>query len=1159
MNAELERIKSIKSFPSLVKYLREELDWKIDDADIDDLTFDYDAAELGIDKETAVKIKEIKQLRPLVSNQPWGIFYLSFEPKRLPIVALRRILRSLVIKKRESANRSQMATWEQNDLLFISSYGEQDNRELTFAHFSDNTGMGDLPTLRVLGWSAGNTVLRLEDTYTKLKENLHWPQDDANVQAWREQWSSAFTLQYRENIRTSKDLATRLAKLAEVIRKSVNDVLQIETEKGELRKLYKAFQEALIHDLTEDDFADMYAQTIAYGLLSARISRTSGALVADNLSDLIPNTNPFLKELMQTFLTVGGRKSKIDFDELGINEVVELLRNANMEEVLKDFGAKNPNEDPVIHFYELFLKEYDPEKRMKRGVFYTPRPVVSFIVRSVDEILRNEFGLVDGLADTTTWGEMKSRIRALVIPDGVKETAPFVQILDPATGTGTFLVEVIDLIYKTMSDKWRSDKKTDKEIRELWNEYVPEHLLPRLYGFELMMAPYSIAHMKIGLKLRETNYSFISSERAQIYLTNTLEEPEDFSDYFKTMAPALAHEADAANRVKRHTPITVVIGNPPYSGISNNMNPWIDGLLKGRLPNGTKVKSYYEVDGKPLGEKKLWLQDDYVKFVRYGQHNIDLAGIGVLAYISNHSYANSPTYRGMRQQLLFSFNNIRILDLHGNATTQEQTPSEVLDENVFDIKQGVAIGIFLRSFVGDKNYVGRADLWGSQGYKYEWLLDAEFATDCWIELFPNSPYYFFANYNETDKDEYEIGWKITDIMKTNVTGIVTARDQFVTDFDIDSLLERIADFRDETNSDAEIRERYFGGKTSSKYQSGDSRGWKLPAARIKVQKDQLWRERIVPYLYRPFDKRSIYYVPWMVDWPRTEGMRHMLTGENLGLVWTRPMAPNFEFSVGVSNSIIDQCAVGNKSAGAGISYIGSLYLVPETREHSLLRSQESANKNAHVNLAPVFIDELSSKLGLVFSSSGPRNLIDTYCPEDVFDYIYAVFHCPTYRSRYAQFLKIDFPRLPLTTDVELFRKLCALGAELVALHLLEEVDASQDWNLKTDGSTLYESAEVATGFPKYEDGKVFINKTAWFDGVAEEVWNFHIGGYQVCHKWLKDRGPKSGKAGRTLSVDDIAHYGKITVALRETIRLMAEIDEVIDAHGGFPLVGSGKT
>jgi len=405
MIPEIERIRSIKSFPSLVKYLREELEWKIDDGDIDDLTFDYDAAELGIDKETAVKIKEIKQLRPLVNNQPWGIFYLSFEPKRLPIVALRRILRSLVIKKRESANRSQMATWEQNDLLFISSYGEQNNRELTFAHFSDNTGMGDLPTLKVLGWSAGNTVLRLEDTYTKLKENLHWPEDEDDVQAWRQQWSSAFTLQYRETVRTSKDLATRLAKLAEVIRKSVNDVLQIETEKGELRKLYNAFKEALIHDLTEDDFADMYAQTIAYGLLSARISRTSGALVADNLSDLIPNTNPFLKELMQTFLTVGGRKSKIDFDELGINEVVELLRNANMEEVLRDFGAKNPNEDPVIHFYELFLKEYDPEKRMKRGVFYTPRPVVSFIVRSVDEILRNEFGLADGLADTTSWNE----------------------------------------------------------------------------------------------------------------------------------------------------------------------------------------------------------------------------------------------------------------------------------------------------------------------------------------------------------------------------------------------------------------------------------------------------------------------------------------------------------------------------------------------------------------------------------------------------------------------------------------------------------------------------------------------------------------------------------------------------------------------------------
>ena len=306
MNNELERIKSIKSFPSLVKYLREELDWQIDDEDIEDLTFEYEPEELGIDRQTAAKIKEIKQLRPMVTNQPWGIFYLSFEPKRLPVVALRRILRSLVLKKRASANRSQMATWNQNDLLFISSYGEDSSRELSFAHFSDNSGLGDLPTLKVLGWDAQDTQLSLEYTHRTLKEKLRFPDDPTDAESWREQWSSAFTLRHREVVRTSIELAKRLAELATLIRDRANRVLAIESEKGAFRRLHEAFKEALIHDLSADDFADMYAQTISYGLLSARVSRPAG-LVADNLVDMVPSTNPFLKELLGTFLKIGGR------------------------------------------------------------------------------------------------------------------------------------------------------------------------------------------------------------------------------------------------------------------------------------------------------------------------------------------------------------------------------------------------------------------------------------------------------------------------------------------------------------------------------------------------------------------------------------------------------------------------------------------------------------------------------------------------------------------------------------------------------------------------------------------------------------------------------------------------------------------------------------
>src|SRR5208282_4004178 len=351
---DIERLRSIKSFPSLVKYLRDELDWPIASEDFDELTFDYEPEELGLDAKTAVKIKEIKQLRPLASNQPWGIFFVNFEPKRLPVVVLRRILRSLVIKERQSANKPQQAAWQLHDLLFISSYGESEHRDITFAHFAEESELGDLPTLRVLGWDDENAVLRLEHTDKVLRDKLCWPKDPNDLEEWRSGWSSAFTLRYREVIGTAKALAERLAELATAIRKRVNRVLSVESENGALRKLMKAFQEALIHDLSEDDFADMYAQTITYGLLTARVSRPAG-LVADNLSDMVPVTNPFLKELLQTFLTAGGRKGKIDFDELGVSDVVQLLRDADMEAVLRDFGDRNPQEDPVIHFYELFL------------------------------------------------------------------------------------------------------------------------------------------------------------------------------------------------------------------------------------------------------------------------------------------------------------------------------------------------------------------------------------------------------------------------------------------------------------------------------------------------------------------------------------------------------------------------------------------------------------------------------------------------------------------------------------------------------------------------------------------------------------------------------------------------------------------------------------
>lgn len=1156
MANDLDRIRAIKSFPSLIKYLRDDLGWEFETDDVEDLTFDYEPEELGLDAKTAVRIKDIKQLRPLVTNQPWGIFYINFEPKRLPVVVLRRVLRSLVLKRRASANRGQQAAWKLNDLLFISSYGENDERAITFAHFSDNSNVGDLPTLKVLGWDAQDTILHLEDAHRTLKEKLRFPDDPSDVEAWRAQWASAFTLRHREVVTTSIELAKRLAELATLIRDRANQVLAIESDKGAFRRLHEAFKEALIHDLSADDFADMYAQTIAYGLLSARVSRPAG-LVADNLVDMVPSTNPFLKELLGTFLKIGGRDTSkanqkanaIDFDELGINEVVELLRRANMEAVLRDFGNRNPTEDPVIHFYELFLKEYDPVKRMKRGVFYTPRPVVSFIVRSVHEILRNEFGLADGLADTTTWGEFvklqktrapKSETR---IPEGVSPDAPFVQILDPATGTGTFLVETIDVIYSTLVEKWRSERKSDREIRELWNDYVPKHLLPRLHGFELMMAPYSIAHMKIGLKLRETGYSFFSSERARIYLTNTLEEPKDFSGYFAQMAPALAHEAAEANTIKRHTAITVVIGNPPYSSSVS------EGELIMRL-----IQDYKQ----GLNETKSDLNREEWKFIRYAQYRTEQTNIGVMGFVVNRSYLDGVTHRRMRESLQQVFSQRFIVDLHGDVKGANVESEFGEDKNVFDIEQGVCISILTHSGNNDAASHRYRSLSGSREYKSERLVKADLLDSKSREITPSAEYFFWTPFGGDTRSEYEFGVKITEIFSIYSSGIQTKKDPLAIGWTQAQLVKTVQAFMQLGVEEAR-REFQLGD---------DSSGWSIKAAQEDLRKTKFSQERAIPILYRPFDSRFTYYTGrsgGFLGRPRREVMQHMIGRTNLGLIINRQVV-----SSDVSHFLVTDTVnchgtfyLGNK----GQDYLLPLYVYAAS-DKALLSLEGESKKS---NFAPQFIADFATRLNLRFLHDGRGDLREAFAPEDVFHYIYAVFHSPTYRTRYAEFLKIDFPRVPLTTDRKLFSKLCQLGANLIALHLLEDEYAAASWNeggggklkeeeiqlipanpLASDVVRFHDAGgkQVAKGFPKYDGGKVYINPASYFGGVTEAVWNFHVGGYQVAHKWLKDRRE------RTLSPADITHYTRTCHALASTVEHMRLIDEVIEAHGGFPLVGS---
>jgi len=922
------------------------------------------------------------------------------------------------------------------------------------------------------------------DGECRLKARLGSPTKDGKIRRDKEgiqdvaELLTAFLSHKAEGVGTPKELAQRMARQAHLIRNLIINAFENEPGGGSLHIQLAAFRDNLIPDLSAEYFADMYAQTIAYGLFAARCTYKNGASFTRlDAAQNLPKTNPFLRKLFQYI-------AGYDLDDRIawlVDDLAQVLAQADMEAVLKDFGKHSGKEDPVVHFYETFLKEYDEKIREMRGVYYTPEPVVSYIVRSIDHLLKTRFNKPLGLADDKTL------------------------ILDPAVGTATFLYMVINEIYQANIGKGQQG---------LWNNYVAEKLLPRIFGFELLMAPYAVAHLKLGLLLQETGYEFQSEQRLSIYLTNTLEEAIKRAETL--FARWISEEANDAARVKKDEPIMVVLGNPPYSGHSANKGKWAKQL----------VEQYKTIDGKPLGEKaSKWLQDDYVKFLAFGQWRIERTGQGILGFITNHGYLDNPTFRGMRQSLMNTFTDIYILNLHGNAKKKEVAPDGSKDENVFDIQQGVAIGILVKELgkTGPAT-VHYADLWGVREGKYQALLESDISATDWVQLNPTSPFYLFVPRDEAYLQEYEKEWKVTDIFPVNSVGIVTARDELTIRWSDKEVEETIIDFV--SLPPEEARDKYKLGD--------DVRDWKVYMAQKDLKDSGLSSEKIVPILYRPFDTRYTYYTGHSRGFqcmPRGEVMRNMLAGENLGFVSVRQVAEGIFNHVFVSSSIVEsRISLSNK----GIGFLFPLYLYPTEGE------MQFGGGNHRPNLNPEFIKAVSEKMGLTFVEDGRGDLEQTFGPEDIFNYAYAIFYSPTYRSRYAEFLKMDFPRLPLTSDKGLFKALAAKGVELVSLHLME----SPTLNNLITGYPVSGSNTVDKVSYVDNNQRVYINKEQYFEGVLPGVWNFHIGGYQVAQKWLKDR------KGRTLTYDEMTHYQKVIVALKETIRLMAEIDALIP---GWPV------
>lgn len=894
-----------------------------------------------------------------------------------------------------------------------------------------------------------------------------------------------------QTIKSSKKLAEMMAGKARLLSDVIEKALtsdETNQEDSTLKDQMRAFKEILIHDITPKGFADVYAQTLAYGMFAARLhDPTLPTFSRHEAAELIPKSNPFLRKLF-------GYIAGPDIDDRIkwiVDSLVDIFLHCNVEEILKNYGKSTKMEDPIIHFYENFLSEYDPKLRKARGVWYTPAPVVNFIVRAVDDILKTEFDLPQGLADTS-----KTKIKVDVQGKKVEQEVHKVQILDPATGTGTFLAEVVKQIHSKFQGQ-----------QGIWSNYVETHLLPRLNGFELLMASYAMAHLKLDLLLTETGYKPTNSpnniggakagQRLKVYLTNSLEESHP--DTGTLFANWLSTEANEANQIKRDTPVMCVIGNPPYAISSSNKGYWIQNLI-----------AEYK---KNLNERKINLDDDYIKFIRYGQHFIDKNGSGILAYISNNSFIDGITHRQMRKNLLTSFDKTYIIDLHGSTKKNETALDGSKDENVFDIQQGVSINIFIKTGKKKKDELGNVfhyDLFGNREFKYSTLNENDLRKIDFKQLSYEHPYYFFVPKQLSDK-KYDSWFSLNKLFINVNNGVKTDRDSL---------------FVANRKSDIESRfKTLLGGELTksfiNEYRVVDSGSFKI-TERIKGKKYSL--DFIKNILYRPFDIRSIYYDPKIVSRPAQKVMQHMLK-DNIALLCCRQQS-TFDFQhILVTKDLSEVCTVSLQTKET--TYAFPLYLYFETNAQQTLEQTSNRTPNLNIDI----VNQIAQQLGLTFTNE-KETTENTFAPIDILDYIYAVLHSPAYREKYKEFLKIDFPRVPYPTNKETFWLLVYLGAEIRQIHLLESpVVNNFITQYPIDGNNL-------VTIPKFQEGKVYINETQYFNNVPQIAWDFYIGGYQPAQKWLKDR------KDRTLDFEDILHYQKIIVALSETDRLMKEINKI---------------
>jgi hypothetical protein len=880
--------------------------------------------------------------------------------------------------------------------------------------------------------------------------------------------------------RTAEELARELARRARFLREVAQ--LQLEREKeapDTLTEFYEAFRSYLINTLTIETFADLFAQTISHGLFAAR-TRAGDGFNRRAAFDHIPPTIGVLRDVFR-YISLADLTPELAWC---VEDLAHVLAVSDAPGILARDYREGGTEDPIVHFYETFLAQYDPEERERRGVYYTPEQVVSYITRSLHGALKTSFGKADGLAS----GD--------------------VTLLDPAAGTMTFVAGAVRLAVREFEEKYGGGAR---------GEFIRNHVLKNFFAFELMMAPYAMGHIKMGFLLEELGCRLSDKERMPFYLTNTL----DFEELEQSRLPglsSLAGESRLAGDIKRKTSILVILGNPPYSGHSSNTGDWIRGL----------IEDYKKVDGKPLGEKNpKWLQDDYVKFLRFAQYKIEQAGQGAVGMITNHGYLDNPTFRGMRQSLLRTFDAIFILDLHGNALKKETCPDGSADQNVFDIRQGVAIALFVRRG-GRRNGPARAhhfDLWGSRESKQAWLEGHEVSTTNWETLTPAPPFYLFTPRDNALEAMYYSFPSVPALFPVNSVGVVTARDKLAIHWTPEEVWKTVTVF---SKMDPErAREGYGLGK--------DTRDWKVALAQEDIGKSGPARKHIVPILYRPFDIRYTYYTGRSRGFlcrPRRNVMRQMLPGGNIALITSRLTKGEKFHHAQVTDKISEVICMSPNTSNNG--FVFPLYVYSSSKGDVLFAGNGVKTEERAPNLTPGLLAALSDAYGT------------TVPPEDVFHYVAAVLHAPDYRARYAEFLRTDFPRVPFPSDRELFTAMAALGARVAALHLLESPELSPPLcRFHGEGGRRVDPGKKTGLRYEPETETVWINPGQRFAPVPPDVWQYQIGGYQVCEKWLKERQEK------VLDLPEIMAYCRIVTAISRMMMVQEEINAV------YPLVENG--